>query len=110
MAMKIGYNMKYEDFLLLQDDWALYRVATKNFQSWVYHTCNPVKAHCAVGRFLTMTELKTDPVHCWKCHHKCSPEILGLWRLHNFDAMSGSLWIDWKELREYNIVTELEWL
>jgi hypothetical protein len=107
--MKIGHQMRYEDFLFLQADWGLYRVATPNFKSWVYHTCNPVRAHVAIGRFLTMTELNHSVVKCWKCHLECSPEILALWKLHNFDAMSGSLWLDWKELREYNITPDLEW-
>jgi hypothetical protein len=107
--MKIGHQMRYEEFLKLDDDWGLYKIKTKNFNSWVYHTCNPMKAHVSIGRFLTMSELSHSVVKCWKCHQEVSPEVLGLWRLHNFDSMRESLWLDWKQLREYNIVADPEW-
>jgi hypothetical protein len=107
--MKIGHQMNFNDFLVLDGDWGLYRIQTDNFSSWVYHTCNPMKCHVAIGRFLTMTELNHEVVKCWRCHQNVSPEVLGMWKLHNFDSMSRSLWVDWRDLRHYNINDAPEW-
>ena len=103
--MKMGSEMIPKDFLLFEGDkWALYRVDTTNFQSWVYHCCNPMAARFTVNRFLTWTELRHSTPKCWKCSLPVPENILTLWTLHNFDSMDGGAWgEDWKQLRSYSI-------
>jgi hypothetical protein len=103
--MKLGAKMKEDGVLMFSgNQWALFKVDTKNFSSWVYHCCNPMAAKFTINRFLTFTELHFRNPKCWKCRQHVPDDIMALWTLHNFDSMSTESWgEDWKQLREYNI-------
>ena len=106
--MRMASKMKPEDFLMFEgNQWALYKVDTDHFSSWIYHCCNPMAAKFTGNRFLTWSELHLYPgaAHCWKCQQLVPEKLLGLWRMHNFDSMADDRtgWKDWTQLKEYNI-------
>jgi hypothetical protein len=108
--MKLGYNMIPSDFLMFSGDrWALYKVDTEHFESWVYHCCNPMAARFTVNRFLTWTELLHHTVRCWKCKQECPDDILTVWKIHNFDGIqsAGGRVEMMRALNEYGIAEGL---
>lgn len=105
--MRMASKMKPEEFLMFEgNQWALYKVDTDHFSSWIYHCCNPMAAKFTVSRFLTWSELRFEQgPKCWRCETPIPEKLLGLWQMHNFDAMADDQvgWKDWRQLQQYNI-------
>ncbi len=70
-------------FLHKQDDWELIpyaRMGTSS-ASWIWHHCGGTDG-CGTPRWC-VASCKTGV--CYNCDARIPDEILGLWRLHNWD-------------------------
>jgi len=100
-AMKLGVGMEPEDVLMADKQWLLFRInGTQNFDSWIYHCCNPIAARFTVSRFITWREITCNPITCWKCKQVCPDEISAAWKLHNWDSINIETYT--KDLPELN--------
>ncbi len=87
--MKMGYDMRHEEILLVRDWWMLYSIDGLGFKSWIYHCCtrSPDVEGFTVNRFLSISEMRDPIIKCWKCQQSPPDDIVTLWKLHNFDVI-----------------------